>query len=193
MENTNKTYKFVSKHSNYTAVLRPGIEGNKVVGTQPVPQISIRFKDGQAEIKKPIGGVTPDELYEMAKAHSGFGSTFLDATEDNKDPYASSRGDAEAQHEITEMKYGTPVNTIKSKNNAPMGDEQKKLFKSMFVDMVNELPVETLQNLLDKKQGDQKPKTTKDEGDTKDEGKTETKTKATQGRPKKNDGDTKKD
>ena len=145
-----KIYKFTSKISNYSVVLRPGLEGNKAFGIQPTPQISVRFRNGEAEISKAVAGFQPDELYEMMKAHSSFGSAFVDAT-DGADPFANIQRPTEPIHEMTEMKFGTPVNTIGAKIKNEVTPEQKKALKSALTNMLTEMSVDELQALITKK------------------------------------------
>jgi len=146
-----KIYKFSSKIANLTVVLKPGLEGNKAFGIQPVPGIYVKFKDGTAEIRKPFSGKSVDELYDMMKSHQSFGNTFVDISEGVDDPFTGERKSTEPQHEITEMKFGTPVSTINAKKTIEFGDAQKKAMKSMLVEMLNEMPTEELEAIISKR------------------------------------------
>ena len=147
-----KIYKFVSKIANYSITLKPGLEGNKAFGVQPVPRIHLTFKNGEVVISKPVMGIEPEELYEMAKQHASFGSGFLDATE-GLDPFAGTRAETEPRHEITEMKYGTPVNTINATKKNILTPEQKKAMKETLVGMLNDMSTDELKAILNSKMG----------------------------------------
>jgi len=92
--------RFISKSSNLLIVLRPGFPAQPITGTPAKPTLSVRFKDGLADV--------PDgELTDLMMAHAGFNSDFILA--EIGDPYASTRQPSEPTHVITEMKYGTPT------------------------------------------------------------------------------------
>jgi hypothetical protein len=94
--------KFISKSSNLLIVLRPGFAAQPLTGSPAKPTVSVRFKDGVAEIQQ-------QELIDMMLAHPGFNGDFISVEETKTDPYASLRRSTEPAHVLTEMKYGTPV------------------------------------------------------------------------------------
>lgn len=92
--------KFISKSTNLLIVLRPGLPAQVMTGTPAKPTISVRFKDGVAEVQQ-------QELIDMMIGHPGFNSDFISA-DDALDPYASTRRSSEPAHVLTDLKYGTP-------------------------------------------------------------------------------------
>ena len=94
--------KFISKSSNLLIVLRAGLSPQPLTGTPARPTVSVRFKDGVAEVQQ-------QELIDMMLAHPGFNSDFISAENVPTDPYAAIRRSSEPAHTLTEMKYGTPV------------------------------------------------------------------------------------
>ena len=93
--------RFVSKSSNLLIVLRAGIPAQPITGTPAKPTLSVRFKDGIADV--------PDgELSDMMRAHPGCNADFISA-DAGGDPYSSTRQPSEPSHVITEMKYGSPI------------------------------------------------------------------------------------
>ncbi len=94
--------KFVSKSSNLLVVLRAGLSAQPITGTPAKPTISVRFKDGIAEVQQ-------EELVEMMLAHPGFNSDFISTEEATVDPYASMRKGSEPDHIRTEIVHGTPM------------------------------------------------------------------------------------
>jgi hypothetical protein len=95
--------KFISKSSNLLIVLRPGLQAQPLTGSPAKPTISVRFKDGMAEVES-------QELIDMMLAHPGFNGDFISADSvQNADPYSSLRRPSEPAHVLTDMRYGTPV------------------------------------------------------------------------------------
>ena len=102
--------KFVSKSSNLLVVLRPGLSAQPLTGTPAKPTVSVRFKDGVAEV--------PDgELTDMMLQHPGFNADFVSVETSAKDPFAASRTGLEPGHVLTEIKYGHP--TYRQSSGAP--------------------------------------------------------------------------
>lgn len=95
--------KFVSKSSNLLIVLRPGIPGNHLTGTQPQPMVSARFKDGMFDS-------TDKKIIDMMLLHPGFGADFI-STDDTMgvDPYASARVSSEPEHVTMTLKNGQVI------------------------------------------------------------------------------------
>lgn len=125
--------KFISKSSNLLIVLRPGLPAQPITGTLARPAVSVRFKDGLAEV--------PDgELADMMLKHPGFDSDFIAAGEIGMaDPYAYMRQANEPQHQITEMKFGTPVGRKVSGGTPALSPEMRKMIQDMATSLAKEM------------------------------------------------------
>lgn len=125
--------KFISKSSNLLVILRPGLSAQPLTGTPARPAISVRFKDGVAEV--------PDgELTEMMLRHPGFNGDFIAAGKIGiPDPYAYTRQTSEPQHQVTEMKFGTPVGRKLSEGTPALSLEMRKIIQDMAVAMAKEM------------------------------------------------------
>jgi hypothetical protein len=91
--------KFVSKNSNYMVVLRPGIEGNRAIGTHAVPGLYVKFQGGVVDIKE-------DSVVELMRKHPSCGTDFLEVKQDEVDPFLDERQEIEPIHTMQEIKYG---------------------------------------------------------------------------------------
>ena len=91
--------KFVSKNSNYMVVLKPGVEGNRNLGTHAVPGLYIKFQSGVVDIKE-------ESIVEQMRNHPSFGTDFVEVKQEEIDPFAESREEIEPGHVISEIKYG---------------------------------------------------------------------------------------
>jgi hypothetical protein len=122
--------RFISKSTNLLVVLRPGLSAQPLTGTPAKPTVSVRFKEGVADV--------PDgELTEMMLAHPGFNNDFISVDEGTRDPYASNRAPSES-HIMTELKYGTPVNrTISGKAQLP--PEIQKIVQEAAIGLAKEM------------------------------------------------------
>jgi len=120
--------KFVSKNSNYMLVLRPGVEGSRVLGTQSVPGLYVKFQAGSVDVKE-------EALIEMLRKHPGFGTDFLEVKEAEVDPYATDRVGIEPEHVTTEIKYGhagKKVGGVKTK----ISPEMRKMIEKEAIKMI---------------------------------------------------------
>jgi hypothetical protein len=90
---------FVSKQSNYCVILKSGIEGNRILGTQPVSGIYIKFEGGIVTVKD-------ESIAKMLREHPSFGNDFIEVEEIGTDPYSDSRTEIEPEHIMSEIKYG---------------------------------------------------------------------------------------
>ena len=122
-------------------VLKPGLPGNPIVGSPPVPGLYIRFRDGVVDVKD-------DEHIALMKASAGYrDGDFIAVEEETVDPFADERTSLEPEHIITEMKYGTPTGrqvTDKKPKMSPalkkfIESEAEKIAKQMLPDMVGEV------------------------------------------------------
>jgi len=137
--------KFISKNSNLLVVLRAGLSAQPITGTPAKPTISVRFKEGVAD-------VTQQELVDMMLAHPGFNSDFISAEETGIDPYAALRQPVEPAHVVTELQFGTPVSREVKGGKVGLPPEIQKMIQSAAAEMAKQmLPsmVEaTLKNLI---------------------------------------------
>lgn len=146
--------KFISKSSNLLVVLRPGLSAQPLTGTPAKPTISVRFKDGVAE-------VTNQEMIDMMLEHPGFNGDFISADDVSRDPYAASRRPTEPVHVITELEHGTPVSRTVHGTPAPQTNPDlqkavvdlatemaKKIAPQMAKEMAKEMLPEMLKELV---------------------------------------------
>lgn len=136
--------KFISKSANLLIVLRPGLQAQPLTGSPAKPTISVRFKDGIAEVHQ-------QELIDMMIAHPAFNSDFISADDLKKDPYSDTRRASEPAHILQEMKYGTPVSRQvvggdSAFSNLPL--ETQKTIKSLAVEMAKAMLPEMIESTL---------------------------------------------
>ena len=145
--------KFISKSTNLLIVLRPGLSAQPITGTPAKPTISVRFKDGIADVQQ-------EELVQMMLVHPGFNSDFISAEDIPVDPYAATRQSSEPAHTHTELKFGTPISKHTEGGSTQLPPELQKLVASMATDMAKKmLPsmVEgTLKSILESREGNKK-------------------------------------
>lgn len=133
--------KFISKSSNLLIVLRPGLSAQPLTGTPAKPTVSVRFKDGVAEVRE-------QELIDMMLAHPGFNGDFISAEGVPGDPFAGTRQPSEPAHVLTELKHGTPTSrTVGGKVQLP--PELQKLVTSMAADMAKQMVPEMLKAIVE--------------------------------------------
>jgi len=137
--------KFISKSTNLLIVLRPGLSAQPMVGVPAKPTISVRFKDGVADVQQ-------QELVDMMLVHPGFNSDFISSENLPVDPYVANRKSSEPAHEVIEMKYGTPVSRETKGDLPQLSPEMQKLVRASAEEMAKKLlpsMVEhTLKNLV---------------------------------------------
>lgn len=135
--------KFISKSSNLLIVLRPGLSAQPLTGTPSKPTVSVRFKDGVAEV--------PDgEMTEMMLAHPGFNGDYISADSvNNVDPYGYSRQESEPQHIITEIKYGTPMGRRLEGGKKALSPEIAKVVQDMAQSMAKDMVKQMMPSMLE--------------------------------------------
>jgi hypothetical protein len=124
--------KFISKSTNLLIVLRPGLSAQPITGTPAKPTISVRFKDGIADVQS-------EELVQMMLSHPGFNSDFISADNIPVDPYAATRQSSEPAHTMTELKFGTPINKKTEGGNMQLPPELQKLVTQMAAEMAKKM------------------------------------------------------
>ena len=149
--------KFISKSSNLLVVLRPGMSASALTGTPAVPTISVRFKDGVAEVEQ-------QELIDMMLAHPAFNGDFISADNVPVDPYQDGRKQSEPAHEVTEMKFGTPIaRSVKGGDKPKISKEMQTLIQQtasvMAKEMLPSMVKSTLETLV--KDNKKKPRSKK--------------------------------
>lgn len=134
--------KFISKSSNLLVVLRPGMSAQPLTGTPAVPTLSVRFKDGVADVEQ-------QEMVDMMISHPGFNSDFISSENIPTDPYLSSRTSGEPTHEVTELKFGTPVSRVVKVGDAPkLSPEMQKLVQDAAVELAKSMLPSMVENTL---------------------------------------------
>lgn len=133
--------KFISKSSNLLIVLRPGMSAQPLTGTPAKPTVSVRFKDGMADVQQ-------EELVELMLAHPGFNGDFISAEAATTDPYAANRQSSEPAHVLTEMKFGTPVATQTKGAKAQLSPEIMKLVQQMATKMAADMLPTMVENTI---------------------------------------------
>ena len=132
--------RFASKSTNLHIILRQGLPAEPMLGKPATPAISVRFKDGAAEVKD-------ESLIEMMLAHPGFNSDFISIEERMGDPYGLNRVSSEPDHIITEMAYGTP--TRKTVGPGPqLSPELKQLIAQEAQSIAKPIAIELAKAML---------------------------------------------
>ncbi len=124
--------KFVSKNSNYMVVLKPGIEGNRNLGTHAVPGLYIKFQSGVVDIKE-------ESIVAQMREHPSFGTDFVEVKQEEVDPFQDVRQEIEPGHVISEIKYGHNEKAAGTLPPAKMSPQLKKLIEGEAMKMLPEL------------------------------------------------------
>ena len=136
--------KFISKSSNLLIVLRPGMSAQPLTGSPAVPTISVRFKDGVADLEQ-------QEMIDMMLVHPGFNNDFISSENVSVDPYASTRKSDEPAHEVTDLKYGTPVShAIKGGDKPKLSPEMQKMVQAAAVELAKTMLPTMVEDTLKK-------------------------------------------
>lgn len=121
--------KFVSKNSNYMVVLKPGLEGNRALGTHSIPGIYVKFLSGVVDLK--------DQAHiDMMRAHPCFGTDFIEVKSEELDPFADAREEIEPDHVISEIKYGHSENMRVPNKKVKLTPAMKKLIEGEAMKML---------------------------------------------------------
>lgn len=120
---------FVSKQSNYAIVLKSGIEGNRILGTQPIAGIYIKFEGGIVTVKD-------EKIAEMLREHPGFGNDFIEVEEIGTDPYSDTRNDVEPEHVMSNITYGHAEAVKGIAKPVKLTPQMKKLIESEAMKML---------------------------------------------------------
>ena len=124
--------KFISKNSNLHIILQPGQQFNPVTQTPPIPALSVRFQNGQADI-------TDEAIVTKMLAHPACNQDFIVVDDVGTDPYAYRRAGSEPQHVTTEIKYGHPIGRSTTPISTPLPPELKKLIAEQATAIATEM------------------------------------------------------
>jgi hypothetical protein len=141
--------KFISRNSNLLIVLRAGLSAQPITGTPAKPTISVRFKDGVAD-------VTQQELVDMMLVHPGFNSDFISAEESPIDPYAALRQPSEPTHVVTDIQFGTPMSRQVKGGKPAIPAELQKLIQESAAEMAKQMLPSMVEATLKSLLGSQK-------------------------------------
>ena len=133
--------KFISKSSNLLIVLRAGLSAQPITGTPAKPTVSVRFKDGVADVQQ-------QELVDMMLAHPAFNADFISADSVAVDPYLASRIPSEPTHVLTELKYGTPTAREVKGGAVTLPPELQKMVATMASDMAKAMLPQMIESTL---------------------------------------------
>lgn len=120
---------FVSKNSNYMIVLKPGIEGNRTLGTHSVAGLYVKFQGGTLDVKE-------ESIIEMLRNHPSYGTDFLEIKHDEIDPFINTRDESEPAHIIQEIKYGHVEKAIGSPVKMKLTPQMKKAIEGEALKMI---------------------------------------------------------
>jgi len=150
MKSEEKIYTFVSKNSNLSVVLIPGVKSEPLLGFPGREPLHLRFQDGVLKL-------TDKSIVDKLIAHNAFTRGDCILVEDRKnDPYSSSRKEIEPGHVMTEIEYGhvgkrdgTPkkVKLSKEIQEAAM-DWGKKAAKEEFAKLMQNFKEQTKSNTI---------------------------------------------
>lgn len=121
--------KFVSKNSNYMVVLRPGVEGNRALGTHAINGLYVKFVAGIVDVKE-------DQIINMLREHPSYGIDFMEVKPNEVDPYAEERAEIEPPHTTTEIKYGHAEKSVGTPRPVKMTPAMKKMVENEAKKMI---------------------------------------------------------
>ena len=124
--------KFISKNSNYMIVLKPGVEGNRALGTHSIPGLYIKFQAGMVDIRD-------EEVVASLREHPSFGTAFVEVKDNETDPYATVREDIEPGHSTTEIKYGQAGKKTGATAKIQLTPQLKKVIETEAIKMIPDL------------------------------------------------------
>ena len=120
---------FVSKSSNYMVVLKNGIEGNRILGTQPISGVYVKFEGGIVTIKD-------DKVADLLREHPSFGTDFIEVADAGVDPFADTREEIEPSHVISNIKYGHSEKSSGTPPKVKLTPQMKKLIEGEALKMI---------------------------------------------------------
>lgn len=121
--------KFVSKNSNYMVVLKPGVEGNRALGTHAVSGLYVKFQSGVVDVKE-------ESVIALLRAHPSCGTDFIEVKEKELDPFADTREEIEPTHYSTEINYGHAEKKVGRPAKVKLTPQMKKLIEGEAMKML---------------------------------------------------------
>jgi len=125
--------KFVSKQAILRVILRPGIPGNKLSGTAPIPALSVRFEDGEATVEN-------EEIIKLLMESEAFKNKEIICADEAIGEMRART--TEPQHMISEIQHGTPIGQTNPKA-AMTPDQMKEMIAKMAMDQAKEIATQT--------------------------------------------------
>jgi hypothetical protein len=110
-------------------VLRPGIEGNRALGTHAVPGLYVKFQGGTLDVKE-------ESIIEMLRNHPSYGTDFLEIKHDEIDPFLHTRDESEPAHIIQEIEYGHVGKAKGSAVKTKMTPQMRKIIEGEALKMI---------------------------------------------------------
>jgi len=110
-------------------VLKPGVEGNRALGTHAIPGLYIKFLSGMVDIKE-------ESIIELMRAHPSYNVDFLEVKDADVDPYADQREESEPSHFISEIKYGHTEKAMGSGKKTKITPQMKKFIEGEAMKML---------------------------------------------------------
>lgn len=120
---------FVSKNSNYMIVLRPGIEGNRAIGTHAIPGLYVKFQGGTLDVKE-------ESIITLLRSHPSYGVDFLEIKHDEIDPFLHEREESEPAHIVQEIKYGHAEKAVGSPVKVKLTPAMRKVIEGEALKMI---------------------------------------------------------
>lgn len=134
--------RFISKSTNLLIVLKPGLSAQPITGTPARPTVSVRFRDGVADV--PEG-----ELLDLMMIHPGYDADFILAEVGKLDPYAGNRVPSEPAHVMTEIKFGNTVGRKVSPSAPVLSPEMYALVGELANKLAAERVSQVLPNMVE--------------------------------------------
>lgn len=132
--------KFVSRATNLLIILKPSLSAVPLAGKLAEPGLSVRFEEGIAVVDR-------DDICEMMMQHRDFNRDFF-IYQDGKDPFVNQRGLKEPAHQITELKFGTPVKSFGDKVVQPLTPEMRTFINDSIKNGIQEGMKKLIPDLL---------------------------------------------
>jgi len=151
--------KFISKSANYRIVLRPGIPGSSVQGTQSIPGLYVKFEDS-------VANVTNEEQIKLLMASEKFNIDFVVADDIAEAARAYKASSVEPEHDMINIEYGHVGKNSNPKGPVQIGPDMQKaiaeMASKMAMDMAGKMAVEMAAKLVKEMSKDSKDSKEKD-------------------------------
>ena len=128
---------------NLRVMLRPGISANPLAGSPAIPGVSCKFQNGLLEVKD-------EETQRMLLAHPAFETDFIKVEENEVDPFAHQREEAEPGHTTTEIKYGHVEKNVSTPRVMKFTPEMERYMNAQAVEIAKALIPQVMKSIADK-------------------------------------------